>query len=236
VLDFFWEVHVKPGEIADKVYLVGGADVSHPKDCMVYLLDFGELVLIDTGAGPGINTIIANIARLGHDPARLSTVILTHCHIDHIGGAHELKRRYDSRIIMHTLDADAVERGDSRMTAASWYGIDFPPLKVDVRLFLDEERLAIGDGEIVCLHTPGHTPGSISTYVDREGRRILFGQDIHGPFFPEFGSDTVQWQASMKKLLNLKADVLCEGHFGVYRPNQKVTDYIERYLDEYGDG
>jgi len=38
----------------------------------------------------------------------------------------------------------------------------------------------------------------------------------------------------MEKLLTLKADVLCEGHFGVYRTNEKVTDYIERCLDEHG--
>jgi hypothetical protein len=71
--------------------------------------------------------------------------------------------------------------------------------------------------------------------MDKSGKRILFGQDIHGPFFAEFGSDIGLWQTSMEKLLALKADVLCEGHFGVYRPNEKVTDYIERYLDEYGD-
>jgi hypothetical protein len=39
----------------------------------------------------------------------------------------------------------------------------------------------------------------------------------------------------MKDILALKADILCEGHFGVYHPNKTVTEYIERYLDEYGD-
>jgi glyoxylase-like metal-dependent hydrolase (beta-lactamase superfamily II) len=136
---------------------------------------------------------------------------------------------------MHYLDADVVERGDNKMTAAYWYGVPFAPLKIDIRLSGDEERLTFGQHEIVCLHTPGHTPGSISVYMDKSGKRILFGQDIHGPFFAEFGSDIGLWQTSMEKLLNLKADVLCEGHFGVYRPNEKVTDYIERYLDEYGD-
>jgi len=58
---------------------------------MVYLLDLGELVLIDTGTGPGINMIISNIQYFGLDPEKLSTIILTHCHIDHVGGAHELK-------------------------------------------------------------------------------------------------------------------------------------------------
>jgi len=226
---------VKPKQIEDGVFLVGSADISDSRDCMVYLLDLEELVMIDTGSGPGLNMIISNIRYLGFDPARLSTIILTHCHIDHVGGAHEFKKRYGARIIMHNLDAAVVERGDSKMTAAHWYEVPFAPLKIDTKLLQEEERLTFGQHELVCLHTPGHTPGSISVYIDKSGKRILFGQDIHGPFMAEFGSDIGHWQISMEKLLALKADVLCEGHFGVYRPNGKVTDYIERYLDEYGD-
>ncbi|OPZ51310.1 MAG: hypothetical protein BWY90_01468 [Deltaproteobacteria bacterium ADurb.BinA014] len=37
----------------------------------------------------------------------------------------------------------------------------------------------------------------------------------------------------MQKLLDLNADILCEGHFGIYEPKEKVRDYIERYLEEY---
>ncbi|OPY71577.1 MAG: Metallo-beta-lactamase L1 precursor [Syntrophorhabdus sp. PtaU1.Bin002] len=226
---------MEPQQILDGVFLVGSADISDSRDCMVYLLDVGELVLIDTGAGPGLPTILSNIRRLGFDPAKLSTIILTHCHIDHAGGAHELKARYGVRIIMHELDAPAIETGDTKMTAARWYGLRFPPLPVDHKLSGNEERLAFGQQEVVCLHTPGHTPGSISIYMDRAGKRILFGQDIHGPFSPEFGSNISHWQKSMKDLLALKADVLCEGHFGVYQPNKSVTEYIERYLDEYSE-
>jgi glyoxylase-like metal-dependent hydrolase (beta-lactamase superfamily II) len=226
---------MKPEQIEAGVFLVGGAGISDSRDCMVYLLDLGGLVMIDTGSGPGINMIISNIQKLGLDPARLSTIILTHCHIDHVGGAHELKKRYGARIIMHELDADVVERGDTKMTAAYWYGVPFAPLKIDMRISGEEERLVFGQHELICLHTPGHTTGSISVYLDISGKRILFGQDIHGPFLAEFGSDIGRWQVSMKKLLALKADVLCEGHFGVYRPNEKVTEYVERYLEEYGD-
>jgi hypothetical protein len=39
----------------------------------------------------------------------------------------------------------------------------------------------------------------------------------------------------MEELLALNADILCEGHFGIYQPNKKVTAYIERYLEEYGE-
>jgi len=226
---------MKPKEVTGDIYLIGDSDISDSRDCSVYLLNLGELVLIDAGAGPSVDKLIRNIEKLGLDPARISTVILTHCHIDHVGGAREFKRRFGSRIVMHELDAAAVEKGDNKMTAANWYGIDLDPLPVDVKLTSDEEKLTVGGQEIVCLHTPGHSPGSISVYLDRGGQRILFGQDIHGPFLAEFGANMADWQKSMLKLLALKADILCEGHFGFYQTNEKVTEYIERYLEEYGD-
>ena len=57
---------------------------------------------------------------------------------------------------------------------------------------------------------PRTYPGSIAVYVDIGGQRVLFGQDIHGPFMKEWGSDLAQWKQSMK-LLALNADILCEG-------------------------
>ena len=224
-----------PEKIIKDIYLVGSSYITDPKDCSVYLLDLGELVLIDAGAGASVDAIVHNIGALGLDPGKLSTVILTHCHIDHVGGAHEFKRRFGTRIVIHNLDAVAVESGNQRSTGASWYGVNFAPLPVDVKLNKNEEFLCFGTQKVVCLHTPGHTPGSISLYLDKENKRVLFGQDIHGPFLAEFGANMSHWQESMGTLLELNADILCEGHFGVYKPAHKVRQYIERYLDEYGD-
>jgi glyoxylase-like metal-dependent hydrolase (beta-lactamase superfamily II) len=166
----------------------------------------------------------------------LKSLILTHCHIDHIGGAPHFRDAFGCQIIMHHLDAEAVERGDDGMTAASWYNLSFPPMPVDVKLTRDEERLRFDDQEVVCLHTPGHTPGSLSVYLDRGGTRVLFGQDIHGPFSKEFGSDLAAWRSSMERLLALEADILCEGHFGVYQPKENVREYIRHYLEQYREG
>ncbi len=226
---------MKAREVTKNVYIVGSSDISDSRDCSVYLVDLGDLVLIDAGAGPGVDRIIANIKALGFDPAAISTLILTHCHIDHVGGAQMIKEKYGPQIVMHDLDARIVERGDNRMTAAFYYNIDFKPLPVDIKFTGEEEHLFVCDQDMVCLHTPGHTPGSMSVYLDVGGKRVLFGQDIHGPFMKDFGSDMKAWRASMAKLLALKADVLCEGHFGVYEPNSKVTGYIERYIEEYED-
>lgn len=222
--------------VTEDIYLVGGADTTDPRDCAVYLLDLGELVLIDAGAGPSYDKIVRNIERLDCNPAKLKGIILTHCHIDHIGAAPKFQEAFGARIIMHQLDAEAVEQGDDSMTAASWYNLSFPPMPVDVKLTKEEERLNFGDQEIICLHTPGHTPGSLSVYLDRGDKRILFGQDIHGPFSDEFGSNLAAWRRSMERLLALEADILCEGHFGIYQPKENVAAYIKHYLDEYREG
>ena len=221
-------------EIASGIYLIGGPDITHGDDAAVYLIDFSEnLVLIDCGAGRSFAQIVRNIEMLGLDPASVSHLILTHCHIDHIGSAPLFRDKYKTKILIHELDAAALETGDSMRTAANWYGTTFPPTAVDQKLKGSRETMKLGDEEVHCLHTPGHTPGSISVYIDRNGKRVLFGQDIHGPFNKAFGSDIEAWRASMQTLLALDADILCEGHFGIYQPGNRVRDYIERYLEEF---
>ncbi|HOX99648.1 MAG TPA: MBL fold metallo-hydrolase, partial [Smithella sp.] len=169
-------------EIIKGVYLIGGAGMTTADDAAIYLIDFdGDLILIDSGAGRSSSQIIRNIEMLGLNPANISHLILTHCHIDHIGSAPFFKKQYGAKILIHELDAPAVEKGDSRKTAANWYGTTFPPTAVDRKLKGEYEILTFGGETLHCLHTPGHTPGSISLYLDRAGKRVLFGQDIHGP-------------------------------------------------------
>jgi len=221
-------------EIISGVYLIDGSGITSVDDAAIYLIDFeGNLVLIDAGAGKSFSQIVRNIEMIGLNPANISDLILTHCHIDHIGSAPFFNDRYGTKILIHELDANAIENGDSLKTAANWYRTTFPPTKVDRKLSGSHEILRFGQEELHCLHTPGHTPGSISLYLDREGKRVLFGQDIHGPFNAAFGSDIEAWKESMQILLALNADILCEGHFGIFQPKEKVRGYIERYLDEY---
>jgi len=220
--------------ITEGVYLVGGMDYSHPQDAAVYVVSCGEgLVMIDCGAGKEPDVIVDNIREAGLDPGRLTTLVLTHCHVDHIGSASFFREKFRCTVVAHDLDADAVESGDPSLTAARWYNSRLPKTTVDSRLTGELETITCGSDEIHCLHTPGHTPGSISVYIDRQGKRILFGQDIHGPFNREFRSDIAQWRRSMEKLLALEADVLCEGHFGIYKPAARVEQYIRGYLDQY---
>lgn len=221
--------------VCSKVYQAGGNGLSSPEDCCVYIVDGGSAsAIIDAGAGASAERILDNIANTGFELDAIKYIIVTHGHIDHVGGLPLFAHKLNARIVAHELDLPAVAQGIPRLTAAAWYGVDYKGVNVDIILKDLLEPLQVGDLTLNFVHTPGHTPGSIAVYTDVEGQRVLFGQDIHGPFNPEWGSDIKQWKVSMQKLLELKADILCEGHFGIYTPAIEVERYIKSYLERIG--
>ena len=121
--------------ICDRVYAVGGSELSAPEDAYVYLVDAGsELVMIDAGVGYGMKRIEENIRSLGWQPAQVWHIIATHCHIDHIGGLYAWKEQYGPKIIAHELDRAGIEGQNDQLTAAGMYGVAYKPVKVDLLL------------------------------------------------------------------------------------------------------
>jgi glyoxylase-like metal-dependent hydrolase (beta-lactamase superfamily II) len=223
-----------PFKVVEGVYQVGGAEITAPEDCAVYLLDLGAPVLIDAGAGGNPKALVRSLELLGYSPGDLKALVLTHAHIDHAGGASFLVEKYGLPVYAHHLEADVLEEGDERRSAATFYGMPLRPCKVSHRLEGEGGDIPLGFSPLHWIHTPGHTPGSISLWAQAGMHKVLFAQDVHGPFYQAFGSDLDQWEASMRKLLQLEADVLCEGHFGIFRPAGEVRSYIEYYLSSYG--
>lgn len=225
----------RPREVFPGVYLVGGPELTDPSDCLIYAIDGGtEVALVDCGAGNGVGQVMANLLKAGLGDRPISTVFLTHCHVDHIGGVDEILKRAHPKVICHRGDLEAVETGDPKRTAYSWYGLRLPRVKVDLILEGQEQRVQVGLADLLCVHTPGHTPGSISILWERPQGKLLFGQDIHGPFMRDFGSDLRQWASSMRRLLALSPDVLCEGHLGVFQPAKEVERFILEHLRVQG--
>jgi glyoxylase-like metal-dependent hydrolase (beta-lactamase superfamily II) len=200
--------------------------------CSVYLINTNSedgLVLIDCGMQLNM---IKRISKIGLNPMEIGHCILTHFHIDHISISFELKEfNKKVKFYAHELDARPIEeRGHDRETVASWYGLNYKPIKLERKFREEMEILEVGDYKFECIHTPGHTPGSISVLLEIDDKKILFGQDLHGPIIPGV-SNFEDYQNSLRKLLELNADILCEGHFGIFQPMSEVQRYIKSYIE-----
>lgn len=104
----------------------------------------------------------------------------------------------------HELDAIYLEQGDSDITAARWHGEVSVPFMVDYKITSFKESFRVGGKEITSFHTPGHSPGSVEYLVESEGKKIFFGQDIHGSLDPSFLSNQKHYTQSLQFLLSLK--------------------------------
>ncbi|MHA1793669.1 MAG: MBL fold metallo-hydrolase [Promethearchaeota archaeon] len=223
--------------ISKNTYLVGSEELSGAGDCMVYAIRLkkGTTCLIDSGTSHA-SQIIKNMEDVSLKKEDLKYLILTHAHYDHSGAAFQFRKLIPNlEIIAHEKDVPTIEGAPetSELNAASWYGATYTPVKVDIVLRNPVEELVLDGTTLKVYHTPGHTPGSISILLKDDDKKILFGQDIHGPFLKEFKSSIHDWKKSMKLLLSLNADILCEGHFGVYKGKTAVKEYINSYLKKY---
>jgi glyoxylase-like metal-dependent hydrolase (beta-lactamase superfamily II) len=218
----------KMQQIIENIWHVGDSG------CAVYLVDTQSdagLVLID--AGMDVKMIkAAEVNGRGFDNIR--HCILTHCHIDHTAVCARLSRDLpDLRFYAHTLDAAPIEEpGHDGRTAAGWYGITYEPVSL-YQQFDADTVLTLGGVTFHCLHIPGHTPGSIAVMVESAGKKVLFGQDLHGPFSDDFLSDLADYRKSMDRLLALEADILCEGHFGIFQPKERVRQFIGEHRERH---
>jgi glyoxylase-like metal-dependent hydrolase (beta-lactamase superfamily II) len=218
-------------QITKEVWQVGGDSLTDPEDAAIYLICFDEqAALIDAGTGKGHERLVSNIEKCGVNASQIKYLFITHCHYDHTGGAGKVREEFGCKIIAHELDAIYLEKGDSNVTAARWYGEMLEPLKVDHKIASFEESFPVGNKKIKSIHTPGHSPGSVVYMVESEGKKILFGQDVHGPLDPSILSNQEDYIKSLNFLLSLKIDILCEGHFGIFEGEKNIQSFIKSFL------
>ncbi|MFQ5981642.1 MAG: MBL fold metallo-hydrolase, partial [Candidatus Heimdallarchaeota archaeon] len=200
----------KHHQIAQSIHIVGGPQISHSGDCLVYaiLSENNEAVLVDSGAGPGFPIVQKSLNEL--EISSVLQVLTTHVHIDHVGAHAAVQKTYKCTIVAHELAVEVLETGDRILSAADLYGLPLERCKVDEPLRGKSGNVAFNDYDIHWLHVPGHTPDSVVYYLDHpEAGRILFAQDAHGPLDPRWGSDRVLFKQSLVELIALEADLLC---------------------------
>jgi hydroxyacylglutathione hydrolase len=143
----------------------------------------------------------------------VKAIVITHAHIDHIGGAQKLKAVTGAPVYMNPADHELQKMMDVQ---ASWLGVPTPEA-VEIDCAANEgTRLMLGTGDFHVLHTPGHTPGSISLWIPSEQKLIagdtLFRDSIGRTDLP--GGDSRQILRSIHdKLLPLDdRTIVIPGH------------------------
>lgn len=218
-------------QITEEIFQVGGTGITATEDAAVYLIRFGgDAALVDAGCGGSVPGILKNIKATGTPHKAIAYLLVTHCHYDHTGGTRALREKLACRVVAHELDAPYLEAGDDIVSAAKWYGQSLSPCPVDIKLAGERSTLSLGGRDIHALHIPGHSPGSLAYYVESGGKRVLFAQDVHGPLAPTLLSDSAAYRHSLEKLLGLDADILCEGHYGVYRGKEEIRRFIQSFI------
>jgi len=193
-------------------------------------------LLIDSGMG--LRPLKQEIAALVEKPV---TVISTHAHFDHIGGAHEFDCRLGHRLeeALHS-HPDNVSTGVSGFVRAetflalphdNFHYEDYRVQSAPLTGYLDEgDVVDLGNREFQVLHLPGHSPGSIAL-LETKTKTLFSGDAIYnGELFDTvYHSDKAIYRESLRRLREFDIDTVHGGHYESFG-RQRMIEIIDDYL------
>ncbi len=194
-----------------------------------FLIDGGQLTLIDTGVPSSGEKIVKAIQDIGRQPKDLGHILLTHCHFDHTGSLAMLKEATGAQTYMHQADAALLAAGKMMRPvgpAPVWWSklmfsllpvgrlnSDCEPIVIDHEIG-DGDTLDIG-GELQVIHVPGHCAGQLAFLSPRDGG-ILFAADacmnMAGMGYAPIYEDVEAGERSLEKLAELAFETVGFGH------------------------
>ncbi|KQC16139.1 MAG: MBL fold metallo-hydrolase [Methanosaeta sp. SDB] len=227
--------HIHALKIPFKIRDPSGFTVS--RFVYIYIIYGEEICLVDGGVVSSERTIVDHLRETGRRPEEISRLILTHGHPDHIGAAKAIKGISGCSVASHSADKDWIEDIDQQereRPVPGFKDLVASSVRID-EILQDGDVLDLGDGlKLEVLHTPGHSPGSISLWMPQEG--VLFSADA----IPLDGAMPIYDDivASVRSIQRLKAieeiKVLLSAwddpRFGedAYRIMDEGLDYLQR--------
>jgi len=227
-----------------------------PGSVNVYLIrDSSGYCLIDTGwdTPPSVKSLQEQLAELNVCFQDINRVIITHCHLDHLGMISRFKKSHRATIYLHEREMELIKvrfsNGDQfipltdrflQKHGVPEYELTPPEIKIPEIINLTDpdillkggEEITIGDYRLKVLHTPGHTPGHISLY--EEAKRFLFSGDVLLPTIAtnaalhvqHFPNPLSRYLSSLRLLRELEIDWVLPGHEYIFNNHRKRIDEL----------
>lgn len=191
-----------------KVHYIAGVGY----DSNVYLLEDEDPIVVDTGTGMYADTTLEEISKIV-SLRNIGRIVLTHSHVDHLGGAARFQKATGARICLHEDEALPLRAGDTTLSLAGMFGsrlehMDIEPIKTG-------QKLKTGSTELEVLHSPGHSPGSIVLY-DKGSNSAIVGDTVFTDGgvgrWDLPGGDLAKLISSLKRLGTLGLKNIYPGH------------------------
>ncbi len=132
--------------------------------------DEGEAVLVDASCETASEREeVMNVIET-HD-LEVRHLLLTHAHVDHIFGCRFFEDEFDMRFAAHEAAVPFIEQAEEQAKA---FGVTLDPPSVPTTLLSEDDTISFGSVTLDVLHTPGHSPDSIS-FVHEESEQALTG-------------------------------------------------------------
>lgn len=192
-------------------------------NCNTYLLEGAARVLIDPGHAHLFGHVEGQLSSLGLTPDDIDLVIATHCHPDHV---EAVKRFRNSRTLFAVHSEDWMLIKDMIRYLGGSLDLDsFTPA-----FFLQEGKLVMKDIHLQVIHTPGHSPGSVSIYWPEKkalfSGDVLFKEGLGRTDLP--GGNGEKLKESIRRLSALNVERLLPGHGDIVQGTRQVQRNFQR--------
>ena len=212
-----------------------------------YLFQGKKSAIIDVGPKAAIPNLLQALTELNLSPGEIDYIVLTHIHIDHAGGVGTALKEISNakvlahnRAIPHLVDPTTLWQNSLKTLGelAIKYGEIEPVPEHRILAVTDQMKLDLGNDLTLEIYlTPGHATHHLSIF-DRANGVLIAGEaagvciegNVRPATPPPFKLE--ETLASIDKLMNLKPQKLCYGHFGCYdRAGERLKAYRQKLID-----
>jgi len=201
------------------------------------IIDGNGITIVDTGMPKSHKKILNYIDSIGQKPEDVKQIVLTHAHIDHVGSALKLKQATNAKLMIHEDDAPYVT-GEKEFQVNSGFLMKMFSSFMKFETFSPDIMLKENDkiGDFLVIYVPGHTPGSIALYNEKNGvmfvgdlLRFMNGNIQGSP--EQFTLDMNLAKKSIEKILNYDFKIMLSGHGDPLKENarEKVKEFYEKF-------